>query len=483
MKITGSITVFLPNPSISFYSKDKILKTLFLFILERFRQQFVLITLYEIFHNDKTNRGDRLQDPSTYENFHTYRQALMGFERSFVGIFLKWRTEYTSKIRETRQHQRKNSSLTHDIRTLFLTKSWHFFDPVAHSVGLSGRVRVEKFDLQKLENEEINHQKIKGSKARHYRTLAIDQMFDFKYFDLQNDNSFVRNFERLCSNYDSVDVYFVDWLNHNSVVSLGIIPLHKPIVVRVHSYEVFSYFAPLINYGRIDALIFISEGIKDIFLDLWGWLIPSSCQVFVCSNIRNYEKFSKSISCIDTPRRKTIGMVQYADEVKDFNFALETFKILYREDKSYRLLLAGKTLSESGAPRSSELLQELKSFPEGVILESGYQENISSVYNKVGFILSTSIREGSHESVIEGMLHGCVPVIRDWPLLSKVRGAARAFPGHNVHTTPEQIAEFILKNSCDFQELSARSRVAARSYFSSDLVDDYTNILLGVVKK
>ena len=35
-------------------------------------------------------------------------------------------------------------------------------------------------------------------------------------------------------------------------------------------------------------------------------------------------------------------------------------------------------------------------------------------YSKVGFILSTSDHEGSHQAIAEGMAAGCIPIIRNW---------------------------------------------------------------------
>jgi glycosyltransferase involved in cell wall biosynthesis len=79
----------------------------------------------------------------------------------------------------------------------------------------------------------------------------------------------------------------------------------------------------------------------------------------------------------------------------------------------------------------------------------------------VGVILSSSVRESFHASVVEGAASGAVPVVRDWPFFAgKANGARTLFPSDWVVETPEQAVERILLTTASDEVWQARGASA-----------------------
>ena len=175
-------------------------------------------------------------------------------------------------------------------------------------------------------------------------------------------------------------------------------------------------------------------------MELWSWLLPAGCKISVIDNIRSIERLNNSsleqFNVLKPSQHKqfNIGMVQYGEEVKDFAFALRCFKEIVKKDKRYTLHLAGKSYLMNNHKDPEEIQNLIDEIGESHIKEHGYVTDISKFYQNIGIILSTSIREGSHEAIIEGMYFGCVPVIRNWPLLDVFNGAKHAFPDYENYS-------------------------------------------------
>jgi glycosyltransferase involved in cell wall biosynthesis len=95
-----------------------------------------------------------------------------------------------------------------------------------------------------------------------------------------------------------------------------------------------------------------------------------------------------------------------------------------------------------------------------------YTEDMPSWFSRIGFVLSTSDSEGSHQAVAEGMAAGCVPVIRNWP------GADRLYPRRFIFSTIDEAVQLICNASAPerFRYLSEIARGWACSRFDTRTV-------------
>jgi hypothetical protein len=68
-----------------------------------------------------------------------------------------------------------------------------------------------------------------------------------------------------------------------------------------------------------------------------------------------------------------------------------------------------------------------------------FGDDVAIWLSKIGFVLSTSDHEGSHQAVAEGMASGAIPIIRNW------KGADAIYPPKYVFRTADEAVELILK--------------------------------------
>lgn len=465
------ITILSRLFNLSLLESGKLNERIAYAICRTFSSSSITLIVYSIFFKKNSKSAIRLQEIDTYSDYgKNYKKALLSVDKSLLGKTLVWRNKHTKNKRLQLVNNKKSMNI------LFATRSWHFFDPLFQKMK-NKNIDVNKFDINEYDKIYYNTDVNKVNKNKIFRDLIFSSLKYSSELDRIIDYSKVSKLKEQDKNkIINSDIIFIDWLNQNSLWALENIPLDKKIVVRVHSYEVFSFYSLMLNYGRIDGLIFISEGIKNAFLELWGWLLPEDIKITVLQNIRSKERLKQKNKIDHLHRKKTIGMLQYSMEVKDLNFAIDVFEKLYEIDNEYKLLLGGNKLNINDF-YGKNLLDRINSFPFGTIQEVGYVSDMDSFFSKIGFILSTSEREGSHESIIEGMVFGCVPAIRDWPLLSPFNGAKHSFPQFPVFDKAEELAEYIEKSQKEFKLHSEKSLNEVSYYFNENIDEDYLTFI------
>ena len=439
----------------------------------RWRSYLAKLEAYQIIYNPLTKNNDRLHDTRTYDGLGSnYRQVLNGFESSSTGKFISNQSKKTWDYRYSKYF--RIISLDGEPTVCFATRSWHFLEPLIKHYK-ENHFKHYCYDVNDFDRKIFKSLGV-VNKSKYHREHAFSNFYTSFVVSEQKKKVWLDQVDEYSrTSILESDIIFIDWLNQNTNWAISNIPLDKKIIVRVHSYEVLSFFPITINFGRIDGLIFISEGIKEMLLELWGWMLPDRVVTTVIHNIRDsvrlYEVSSKN------DNSKTLGMMQYAIPVKDFSFALNIFKNLYKRDPSYKLVLCGQTLKESGDEVSLSLLDEIQSFPEGTITELGYLEDVTVFFEQVGFVLSTSEREGSHESIVEGMKYGCIPIVRDWPLLSPFNGASSAFPMCDVFSSELDGVDKIISYSQDFEFYSSRFKKESEKFFDQHIAERYLEFI------
>ena len=236
---------------------------------------------------------------------------------------------------------------------------------------------------------------------------------------------------------DWADTVFVDWL----AAPAGLLSLVDPgttrVIVRLHSFEVFTPWPQVTDLSRVDDLVFVSDHLRDyttpILPHLTGatrtWSIPNAI------DLEGYAKPKPAAS------RFTLGLIGISAVAKDPRWAIDVLRRLRAEDDRYRLLLIGSDLRGdiSGAARSyrKAFQRDLAEMGDAVQLV-GHTDDVAGALADVGVILSTSVRESFHVGLVEGAASHAVPVVRDWPFFP---GAARElFPAAWVVDSPEAAA-------------------------------------------
>ncbi len=336
-------------------------------------------------------------------------------------------------------------------KILVVSDNWNFFPSVAHALKTNG-FELRYLDFEMLRQVFPNSDRTLGI-ARQTRNIAGKPDPTIVRDALAHRSKLVTDL------IDWADVVFCEWFTDGAVWMSRYLPEDKALFARLHSYEAFTSYPFLANLPRFDGLIFIAPQIREIITSLVGSAALSNTTTAVIPNFRDVSNFS--FVPRSTPSKKILGMTQYASANKDPLFALDILSELQRQDPTWRLRLIGNPwgdeISEAEASYQTRFQQRLAEFGDSVSIE-GYTSDIVGWYRSIGFVLSTSQREGSHESLVEGMLTGAVPVLRNWPMMAPFGAPKSVFPDLGCFDTAKEAAEYILQASDQYDE---RSKAAA----------------------
>lgn len=243
------------------------------------------------------------------------------------------------------------------------------------------------------------------------------------------------------------DVVVCEWATAHAVWLSRFLPPHKRLVIRLHSYEAFTQWPFFMNFGGVDGLIFVADHIKR-FSDLQFRWSRFPLRHEVLSNFNFLENFARTKS---PKAKRTLAMVGYSNLNKDPLMAARVLAKLRESDPAWRLMLVGHPWNSAVLKgKELEYFQRFEAFvaDNGLahsIVYRGFTRNIPEVMRDVGVILSCSWREGTHESILEGMASGAIPVVRKWPMVHQFGAPETVYPDLEYYDSPEEAAEIILK--------------------------------------
>lgn len=247
------------------------------------------------------------------------------------------------------------------------------------------------------------------------------------------------------------DTAFVDWCAALAVVFGAVDPGTTRVIVRLHSFEAFALWPHLVDFSRVDDLVFVS----DVLRDLVAATVPATAggpRMHVVTNAMNLRAFQRDK---DPQARFTLGLVGIKALAKDPRWAVEVLEHLRARDTRYRLVMFGRELdaaasADAGRYWESFLAEIADLEAVGAVVRAGQHEDIPAALTEVGVILSSSVRESFHCGLAEGAASGAVPVVRDWPFFAGRPASARTiFPSDWVVDTPAEAAARILALTSD----------------------------------
>ncbi|MFC0675033.1 glycosyltransferase [Brachybacterium hainanense] len=230
------------------------------------------------------------------------------------------------------------------------------------------------------------------------------------------------------------------------------------VVARLHRFEAYTPYPMLTRFARIGTMAFVSDAVRAL-VARQAPRLPQAGLVVVVRNVHSYEGFAPAK---DEDAPWTLVQVGWAPPVKDVLFSLRVLRRLREEDDRYRLLLLGAGLPEHPAPHEASWVaavrEALQQSPDGVEI-LGYRDDVPAILSRAGFLLSSSLHEGTHESVAEAGMAGCVPVVRDWPEAAPYGGAEVIYPADWVVPDVDAAAARVLAH----QDLAMLTSAGARA--------------------
>lgn len=267
--------------------------------------------------------------------------------------------------------------------------------------------------------------------------------------------------EELQALFAEADAVFIDWADRGALVALMHVPDGVRVTLRIHSMDALSPWIHLIDWSRVDHLVFVSTHLRDVVRRLLGDRL-SGTALHVLPN---------AVDTTRIPDDKTPGhlrrllMIGWAQPVKDPAWALEVLGRLRAHDPRWTLVLVGPDFTPGTVTSGREYavrFRERLTAPDvrGGVEFVGATRDLAPHLRSVGFVLSSSRRESFGLGLVEGAASGAVPVVRNWPIFARLDGARGLFPSEWVVDTVDAAVDRILANAEG--EQWARSSAAAR---------------------
>lgn len=263
----------------------------------------------------------------------------------------------------------------------------------------------------------------------------------------------------------SADVVVADWADKGLALASRIVPDGTRLFARVHGSDTLSPWAHLIRWDRVDGVIAPSAHLARALRAVVG---PAMEHVPV-HVVPNPVDTSRLAPDKTADARRTLGLVGWAQRVKDPIFALDVLAQLRAEDPNWRLRLVGADFSNRARQVEKDAgqafrVRSARSDVAGAIDYVPFTNDISTVMPDIGWSLSTSLRESFHLGLFEMAASGAVPVVRDWPVYASIGGAGSFVPPTWVVPTPDAAAARILEVDADWEteRLAARDHVVSR---------------------
>lgn len=328
----------------------------------------------------------------------------------------------------------------------------------------------------------VNHKEIVERLLSHKKTTILFAGHDLKFLtDTINAYEQDERFEVLIDQWKShtghdedeslaklaeADIVFCEWgLGNARWYSRHKKPGQR-LIVRIHLQENQrpEYLAEA-NRKAIDRYIFIAPYRYEEFVEMHDLPRDKAKLVF---NTVHVDKFNLPK---ESEARYTLGFVGIVPWRKRFDKALELFDKLWREDNRYTLRVKGKLPEDypwmKTNPNFREELEQYEELYKKIELApwcnnvrfDGHGNDMPEWYQKVGYLISTSDFEGSHQAVAEGMASGATPLMLDWS------GAETVYPKEYVFSDLEAMADFVL-----FDKEEHHNTSYAREHFDEKVI-------------
>jgi glycosyltransferase involved in cell wall biosynthesis len=279
------------------------------------------------------------------------------------------------------------------------------------------------------------------------------------------------------------DVIFCEWCLGNAVWYSKNKLSHQKLYIRLHKQEINTDFINNVIWKNVEKIIFIAPMIKEIVESKINKLDNKSILIYnyVDSISLNKDKIDGS--------NFNLGVLGYIPTWKRPDLAVEILRLLVQNDKRYKLYIKGKKPEDLKWiwKKESErtYFENLYSFIEknklsdNVIFEP-HGSDVDEWFRKVGYVISCSDIEGSHQAVPEGMASGAIPLISGG--FYNDFGAAQLYPIKYCSSSIEDVVNKIsfLNSNTEVRKKEEKfcTRFAHENFSLGKILSQYERLLL-----
>ncbi len=238
----------------------------------------------------------------------------------------------------------------------------------------------------------------------------------------------------------TVQVVFCEWCLSNAVWFSHNVGVNQRLFIRLHSQEMNLPYLTQLNWERVAGLIVIAPRNLRILKERFP---EYAHKMHLLYNTFDTKAFDRPKTLDASFRIGMIGMVPW---MKRPDRALEVLRELQKFDARYHLSFIGQ--DPRSIPWMRDRPQELALYadfwrqlqtPElcQIVTFDGPCSDVPKWLQRIGFVLSTSDYEGSHQAVAEGMASGAVPALLNWA------GSSDLYPERFIQGSPIELAAMI----------------------------------------
>ncbi|MFN2259184.1 MAG: hypothetical protein ABR601_05030 [Parasphingopyxis sp.] len=259
------------------------------------------------------------------------------------------------------------------------------------------------------------------------------------------------------------DTVFCEWCAGPAVWYSRNLPEEKRLIVRLHRFELTTDFPGEVDFDQVDRLLVVRAEIKRQCIEEFG-VAPE--KIDVIPQFVDWDEFDRPKHAGAERTLGLVGINPYA--IKRLDRAVDLLERLRATGEDWRLRVRSVMPWEiSWTWKEEEEREAFRALFGRILAEEGLRDNIlfdapgpdmAEWYRNIGYILSTSILEGCHTSVAEGMASGAVPVLIGW------EGADSVYPARFVADNLEGMAAIIEQASEDREALAGEVAEHARRF-------------------
>lgn len=265
--------------------------------------------------------------------------------------------------------------------------------------------------------------------------------------------------------YHDTDIAWVEWCDQlaaNATVS----PKLSKIVVRLHSYEMFTPMPGQLDWNKVDKLVFVNPVVRDYCLQKFRIRPDITTVIFNGVDTEKYTIPDKK------PYNKKVTYIGFINYKKGPELLLQCFYSIWKYDPSFSFHIAGQHQDERIALYFQKMLSEL---PFEIKFD-GWVEDMPKYFSDKDFVISTSLFESFQFSIAEGMSSGLIPLIHSWP------GSEILYPDKHVFVSPDECVELVkkfdIKGSMQKQKDQQEAReFIQKRYELKDSINDIKKML------
>lgn len=316
---------------------------------------------------------------------------------------------------------------------------------------------IDKFDS-------INEKKIKIA-------FFVKQGLDSFINDIINELSgkfivrkiIVTSYSQIDEGMEWADVSWFEWCDELVIYGAGKRPSEgKKIICRLHSYEAFNFYPPLVKWQNIDCTIFVANHIRTTVLKETS--IDTERTIIIPNGV-NIDKFNYS------KREKgfNIAFTGYINYKKGPMLLLQTIKAIVDRDNRYKLYIAGEFQDLRYIQYFKQMLEEMNL--KSNVFYQGWQKDLNKWLEDKQYILCTSVLESQGMGIMQAMSKGIKPVIHNFA------GAKEIYDKKYLWNTINEAADMIFSD--EYSSLEYRKYIESR-YKQEDMIHKITQLILNV---